>query len=68
MQGKQGGQEGQGRLQYYLETILGNLQISVTNVHIRYEVPPPSLVLFTVPLWCLPAGQLLLSSWVASWS
>lgn len=32
-----GGDEG-GFLQSYIETILGNLELKITNVHIRYEV------------------------------
>lgn len=34
------GQEDQsgGYLQYYIETILGNFELKITNVHIRYEV------------------------------
>eukprot|EP00191_Tetraselmis_sp_GSL018_P013894 CAMPEP_0177583080 /NCGR_PEP_ID=MMETSP0419_2-20121207/3118_1 /TAXON_ID=582737 /ORGANISM="Tetraselmis sp., Strain GSL018" /LENGTH=318 /DNA_ID=CAMNT_0019072421 /DNA_START=140 /DNA_END=1093 /DNA_ORIENTATION=+ len=32
-------QKSAGRLQSLMETILGNLQLSITNVHIRYEDP-----------------------------
>ena len=34
-----------GRLQAILDTILGNLQVRVSNVHIRYEVCPLHLAL-----------------------
>ena len=33
-----GGAPGRGRLQAIADTIIGNLQFSITNVHIRYEV------------------------------
>ncbi len=40
--GKDGGAAGtppgRGRLQAIADTIIGNLQFSITNVHIRYEV------------------------------
>lgn len=29
---------GGGRLRAIIETIIGNLQLSITNVHVRYEV------------------------------
>ncbi|GMH39652.1 hypothetical protein BSKO_07550 [Bryopsis sp. KO-2023] len=42
MQRKDGGEHSDeeksgGYLQYYIETILGNLELKITNVHIRYE-------------------------------
>ena len=36
--GAAGGPPGRGRLQAIADTIIGNLQFSITNVHIRYEV------------------------------
>ena len=41
--GKAAVKEGQGPsgFQSFVETILGNLQLSITNVHIRYEVSMP---------------------------
>ncbi len=36
--GAAGAPPGRGRLQAIADTIIGNLQFSITNVHIRYEV------------------------------
>ena len=35
------GGSGGGRLRAIIDTIIGNLQFSITNVHVRYEVGLP---------------------------
>lgn len=35
---------GGGRFRAIIDTVVGNLQLSITNVHIRYEVG-------SIPLW-----------------
>ena len=45
--------DGGGRLKAIIDTVIGNLQTSITNVHIRYEVMPRSQALEAhAPLSC----------------
>lgn len=64
-QAAEGGQGG-GRFRAIIDTVIGNLQLSITNVHIRFEVWPcvnKSSHLFTAALIMLMssycAGQCL---------
>jgi len=36
--GQEAEKDGGGRLKAIIDTVIGNLQTSITNVHIRYEV------------------------------
>ncbi len=48
--GQEAEKDGGGRLKAIIDTVIGNLQTSITNVHIRYEVRAG----FTTALLLLP--------------
>ncbi len=47
MEQQHDGQQGGGRLKAIIDTVIGNLQTSVTNIHIRYEVGTCHVLVWT---------------------
>lgn len=43
-------QSGGGRFRAIIDTVIGNLQLSVTNIHVRYEVSPQEVMSITPPV------------------